>query len=326
MALWTTFQLLPVPSTKGHYSVERTRRMVRVAKSFEGHPALVVEFEHPLGLSSARRLANLSYVPPTPVQVITAAGDSEALRLGVLECLSTDRELGVYFYRIAQTIFVDDPAARSEHGFESAVDALASLFRALHRPPARQIQGVWGELAVLCWSSNVELALSAWHSSPSALHDFAAGTDRLEVKSTVQGLREHTFSQDQLTTATEGTTLIASLMLSESDDGLTVFGLVDKISQRLSSQSAARLEAIVAHCLGSAWREASEARFCLDQARSSLLLFVSDDLPRIPAPLPIGIKHVRFTVDMSTIQPRTLEQGRAYAPLYLTVLPEHGDA
>ncbi len=321
MSLFDRFLSLPRPSAPGFYTVEHGAQRFRVGRSYDNHPAVLIEFADARGLSVPRRLANLAYSPPATLDLASTDGSRQRARLAVLECRSTEPELAAYFFRIASSILLENPIAASEAGFEAALEALVTLFRSLQRPGLRTIQGLWAELAVILWSFDPEAAMSSWHSSPHALHDFSAGGYRLEVKASMKGLREHTFLLDQLATMLPGATLIASLLLHETGDGRSVFDLVEGISARVAVDSAARLETIVADSLGNGWRDAADLRFSLDGARHALQIYAAEDIPTILQPIPPEVKDVRFTVDVSGTSHLTLAQARARGELFQQILP-----
>jgi len=320
-SLWDAFTALPGPSAPGRYTVQPGAGRFRVGRSYDNHPAILVEFSQPQTTSLPRRLANLTYTPPTMVDLAGIDGTHHQAYLAVLDCHTDDENLGTYFFRIANAIFVNDPRASTEQGFEGALDALVTLFRSLQRPGLRTVEGLWTELAVIQWADDPVSAMSSWHSSPRALHDFAAGSYRLEAKASLKGLREHTFVLDQLATLGGGATLVLSVLLEEIETGASVFDLVEAIGARVGADSAARLQTIVADSLGNRWRDAREIKFSLEGARESLRIFDADSVPTIPQPIPPEVKDVRFTVDLSGVPHLELRDARARGDLFVQILP-----
>lgn len=323
MAMMERFISLPTPGRAASYSVVAdTGQRCRVGRSSEGHPAVLISFARETGTSSNRTLATIQYRPPASVEVV-AAGQNRSARLAILECRTTDAELAAYFFRIVDSVLVSDGRTADEAHFEAALDAIVTLFRALQRPAQRSVQGLWAELAIITWSARPEVALASWHSDPHALHDFAAGSFRLEIKSTMKALREHSFLLDQLSSMSPGATLIGSLMLTEDPDGANLGDLLDAIRSRLrqGAESVVRLEVIVAESLGQAWHEARDVRFDAERARKSLRLYAVEDIPTVPQPLPAEVKDVRFVADLSTTPWMDVPDARSRAALFSDVLP-----
>lgn len=324
MDLFAIYAALPRPSQPGSFSAERSDGNVRVARSFDGHPAILIAFQSASGEGVARRLAMLAYHPPASVDVVATDGHHSAGEVAILECTTSESELASYFFQVVTSILLPETQAGDEARFESALDAVISLFRALQKPGVRTTQGLWAELAVIAWSRRPLETLTAWHSSPRALHDFAAGSMRLEVKSTSLELREHTFLLEQLATRHGGTTLVASLILEEERGGTSVMDLVTEIRRRVGGQAepTRRLEAIVAESVGIALVELEGHRYDLDAARRSVLLYPAEAIPTIPEPLPTEVRHVQFTVDLSTTTPVSIEDGRRRGPFFEAILPD----
>ncbi len=317
------YAALPRPTRPGTYTVAPGGGPCRVARSFDDHPAVLLAFGTSGRRSAPRRLAHLRYDPPRPIELVRAGEVVGVERLGVLECLTDDPDLASYFFRIVDSVLVDHGELIDEERFDSSLDAVATLFRSLQRPGATSVQGLWAELAMILWSADPATMIAAWHSNPHQLHDFVVGIHRLEVKSTQQPMREHSFLLDQLLLHAHGVTVIASLMLSESDDGVDINALIELVLARLGPGAgpARRLETIVAESLGLAWREASELRFGLEQARRSLRFFRAEDIPSVPQPLPATVTKVRFVANLSALAPFDPRALSERAPPLAALLP-----
>jgi len=324
MDLWRTYLALPRPSSAAAYTIEHGAGAVRVARSYDNHPALVIATKGE-GLTR-RRLANLTFAPPLEMMVSRADGISEHAHFAVLECTADDSDLERYFCRAVGTFFAglgEATTAPTAEEIEQTLDSVTALFRALNRAPRQSVKGLWAELAVLAWAHAPDVAISAWHSDPTDIHDFALGSHRLEIKATQAKLREHHFRLDQLNSATAGATIIASLMLQQTSHGMSVFDLVAQIEDRVGDEAAARLETIVAESLGRDWRDADadDVRFDLDATRRTLRVYRAEDIPTVLQPLPAGIKRVEFVADLSNAREIPLDQAHALAPLYADLLP-----
>ncbi|MBA3405877.1 MAG: PD-(D/E)XK motif protein [Gemmatimonadaceae bacterium] len=327
MDFWTLFQALPKPSSAAAFTIDTSTSSVRIARSFANHPALIIAMVDDDDSLTPRRLANLTFTPPTEMLVARTDGSVEQARFAVLECIAEDPELGRYFCRVLSAFFVDGDVAASGASMatelERVLDGIAALFRSLRRPGKTTVQGLWAELAIIRWASAPERAISAWHSEVTQLHDFGVGAFRIEIKSTEKKLREHFFRLDQLNSATAGATIIASLMLQRSSHGPSVFELVNDISAQVGHEAAMRLETIVADSLGEAWRDADtdDLRFDLDATKATLRCYRVDDIPQVPQPLPVGVKSVSFSADLSASPDHSLADVRVLAPFYADLLP-----
>jgi hypothetical protein len=294
----------------------------RIALSHEGHLALLIAVNQ-TGTSTPRHFENLRYDPPRALEVVGSRGKKRVEHLATLVCRTADEDLQAAFLRIAVALLNTTAVQLSETELETRLDELVVLFRTLARPATQTVQGLWCELAVLVWSRDISTALASWHSSPAALHDFASGADRLEVKSCATGLREHALRLEQLHEAPGGRTMIASLVVQESDAGHSVADLCDELLARFDSnvELTRRLETVVTQSLGREWRDAATRRFDLDEARGGLRLYAAADVPTVPQPIPAEVKHVHFVVDLSTTADLPLPSARKYGDFFKAVLP-----
>lgn len=321
MSARAAFQNLVVPSIPGAFGLgAEVAPGCRIAVTHEGLLALAVTVPA-TNASTPRRFENLSYDPPRELRIVTPTAHREET-LATLVCRSGDVAVQDAFLRIALAMLDAPDAPLTEAQLEHRLDELVSLFRALQKPATQTIQGLWAELAVVLWSPDVRAALAAWHSSPRALHDFAAGADRLEVKSCGTGLREHALRLEQLHEAPGGRTLFVSIIVASDDDGETVSDLVAAIRARLGKDAelVRRLETIVTHSLGREWREAAAQRFSLSDAARGMRLYDARTIPTIPGPVPVEVKHVTFTVDLSTTEFLSRFEARAASPFFAAII------
>ncbi|MCA9591048.1 MAG: PD-(D/E)XK motif protein [Myxococcales bacterium] len=315
---------LPTPRGKALYSIgPRWTPIARLARSREGFPALLITTSG-TGPSSPRRLAQLIYEPARPLEISARKG-KRTERLAVIECRAQDESLQQVFFRILAAL-LDVPARPGIEGLqlEQRIDELVDLFRAVQRPGSSTLQGLWAELAIILWSLDPVTALAAWHSSARALHDFASGAHRLEVKSSLRGLREHHVRMDQLNEMPHGRTLFASILLQAGESGTSLDALLLSIQKRLGRanvEATRRLESIVLLSLGTSWQEGDTARFDLEEAQASLRFYAARDLPRPAQPIPPEVREVAFTLDFSTTPALSLAQARRVDDFFRAMVP-----
>ena len=294
----------------------------RVARQFDGAPALLVLIELPTRVPpNGERLANLSYRPRERLRIDGPNGTTEEAIHTVLTCASPDEDLRHYFFRVIAALIDEFGLEPTAADVDAGVGRLLELFRALERPARRSLQGIWAELYLIAHSPDPAFAVSAWHAEPEAVHDFIAGLERLEVKSTQGTLRRHHFRLEQLAPPPGGNLVVASLMLTSSEDGVTVAGLVENISRRLpeGTEHRSRLEAIVASSLGSDWRLMSQTSFDMVGAASSLRFFSAEVIPSVAPDVPVEVSEVRFVADLSGLTTPSLVV--CDSPLLRAVVP-----
>lgn len=224
-------------------------------------------------------------------------------RFHVLQCESTEPELADTF-----VILID--ALLSVQGTTPATaEDLSDFFRTLTHlfsiTPAQDLrkerQGLWGELFVMRFLGGASIWARFWHMDPYRNFDFSAERRRLEVKTSVGLSRVHSFSHRQLSNVGGERIAIASLLLREDPNGLSLLSLVQEARDELSSDPAslAKLEASVRL---SGMERMNEAGPSFDEkaAARDLAWFWSSDVPRFSQPEPSGVSGTRYRVDLSS--------------------------
>jgi hypothetical protein len=223
--------------------------------------------------------------------------------LAVLKCTTDDPALRDYFLRSLSGALDVLPDVPTEQTVGEAVSRLVELFRALEAPPRKSLQGLWCELFLISRSAQIRQAALAWHSEPSALFDFTAGTDRLEVKSVVGGIRRHHFSLQQLTPPNGVDVLVASFLLDESGGGLSMSALWDEVAGRreLTAEAKNRLLHVLTIALGRDWRKANRVAFDPDFALRDLRLYEATAIPKVSPSIPVEVSEVRFCSELTDV-------------------------
>jgi hypothetical protein len=192
-----------------------------------------------------------------------------------------------------------DTGVNSEpESVKKLITDLVSLFRALTQPSRKSTQGLWGELFLIDQSTDVNLAVGSWHTTPNDRYDFAHSHERVEVKTTT-GPRIHMFSHAQLIPVEGLRVTIASLVLSISDVGATCADLVLQILPKLKSESARRLFVDqVVRTLGDSWNNTGSLKYDLDHAKQGLRYFNVLDVPKILETVPPNVHGLKYQSDL----------------------------
>lgn len=266
-------------------------------------------------------LEHIEYKPVESLDLIEGAGKSQR-RCALLVCRSRDKELRRYFFRMLDGLVSEVGGSPEFTALDAAVRHLVDLFDASRKPGNASVQGLWAEMFVIAHAAAPQIAAAAWHSVPSELFDFAAGADRVEVKSSIR-IREHDFSLEQLTHEAGGQTLIASFVLEEAVDGASLNDVLSLASSKLLVvEGRRRLEGIVARTLGDRWPEAERARFSLKGAAASLRFFAAANIPAVSAAsLPPEVRAVRFRSDLSALVSMAREQIAVTGELFASLQP-----
>ena len=97
----------------------------------------------------------------------------------------------------------------------------------------KTIQGLWAEMLIIEQSKNPEYLIRSWHSSPNSKFDFNDGQNKLEIKSTSQTKRIHSFSYEQTIPNPNSKLLIASIKVIETGVGKSILDLRDNICKKV---------------------------------------------------------------------------------------------
>ena len=248
-------------------------------------------------------------------------------RFTVIRCRSLNREIIRYFLSVCDTILrmVGDGPARRE--VASAVHRLAAIFHKTQKPPARTINGLFGELYLISCSANPVKALTAWRVDETARFDFVYNEVRLDVKTASGRVRAHLFSYEQCNPPPGTIAVAASMFVERVARGLTLRSLIGDITSLVAPQIdlVLKLHDVLASTLGTSLNEAMSVAFDEKLTHSSLCFFSLIDLPAIRGPLPMGISDVRFRSDLSKSNAISVPALIDRSPIFLDLLPQRNE-
>ena len=218
-------------------------------------------------------------------------------------CDAEAPELHELFVRCVSAAIEELPENCSTRELESCISKLRDLFSALARPSAREISGLWSELFIISRCGNSSRALSLWHEDQFDRFDFSSATLRIEVKSTVRGLRTHEFALEQLQQPVEGTGFVVSMVLQPLTGGISVLDLAREIEAEVTGypRLKQKLWENVAKTLGADFSEKLDKRFDQAFAERGLAVYSMNDIPRPETPSDPRITALRFVSDLTAV-------------------------
>ena len=222
-------------------------------------------------------------------------------RFTVVQCQSEDPILQRCFLDLCETILGGLTESPTQRAIADQIDRLVVLFRVMERPSRRSIQGLWGELALIVHSRDPIAMARAWHNDTCERYDFAAGEQRLEVKTSADRSRIHFLSHEQANPPDGVQCVIASLFVEPSTGGRTLGSVWDEARRLLNTipELRLRIDEVSFAALGGGWREARNYGFDAYLAMSSLEFYDVRDIPRIDGDIPNGISDIRFRSDLA---------------------------
>ena len=304
---------VPIPGSESH----------RLAKDTNGAPCLLFRQESSVDRIAVTRLQNL-VVTYCARCVITQTNGVENGTFTIIKCSSADPTLFPHFLGILSPIVMSLGPTPSSAAVRRAITGLVDLFQALTTPAKKSIQGLWAELLVVRYASKPKQAVAAWHGTPQEHIDFVDGNERLEVKSSSARQRVHHFSLAQLTPPTGTRLIVASIFVETIGGGLSVRRLADEIRSAIADDPVmvVRFDAVLYATLGAGWSDAMDECFDMELARESLQFFDAASIPRIDGPIPTTVRDIRFTSDISAVQPLIPDTFLLAAGLFAAIAPE----
>ena len=287
------FAASPIPGYKPH----------RLGKDAHGKPLLLISTLNvrsqlpPIVLEHLRVQYNLN------CRVSRPDGTFEEGVFTLVHCTEADTTLQDYFLKVLSTIVISLGDQPNQSDVAHAIKQLIELFRAMTKASRKSVQGLWAELFLIAQARQPDMLVEAWHTVPEDRYDFAMDNQRIEVKSFSGNIRLHHFSFEQLHPPEGTRALIASVFVENSQAGVSIEDLREKIQIRLSNNLDAllHLDRVIALTLGDTWQQASDARFDERLAEESLAFYETSAIPSVNPNLPSGVSGVHFRSDLTDI-------------------------
>lgn len=305
------FDSLIAPTASGsdtRFSVVRVDTDVRhlIGKDQGGLPAILIDSSHDPNATAALlrvELQNLSVQPDIQCDVLFPDATHATGEYTLIRC-SGDDELQRLFLRLVTALLGQSRTGTDRAGLAQLIYKLVDLFRALHHPPRKSVQGLWAELFLIARASDPVALLEAWHADPAELYDFSSGAQKIEVKSSSHRSRVHSFALNQLYPPAGTVGVIVSLITERAGGGVSIDDLVREISAACTNRPELqlKLQTIVTDTLGSDWRLAAVTRFDTAQAAASCRMYRHDQVPRIDINhVPESVANVRFDASLRDV-------------------------
>jgi hypothetical protein len=246
------------------------------------------------------RLESLEVLFEVP-SLIRRAGKVVEGTFTVVRCRSTDPEIIRYFLSVAETLLRILGPMPERVAVGSAVNRLAHIFQRLQNPPARPVNGLFGELFLIRQSRNPFHVIAAWRPQDTSRFDFNTGDIRLDVKTASGRRRTHTFSYEQCNPPSGTLAIAASLFAERAAGGLSLRDLIREIEGLVATNTdlVMKLHDTVAETLGSSLQEALSVRFDQRLAASSVQFYDLRSIPAIRGEPPAGVSDIHFQSDLS---------------------------
>lgn len=291
------FSALVIPEFPSH----------RIAKDKSGNPTLLLSNANQTTRTIATnlKLQNVSVLFDVNCKIEQSGTLLEKYFTAVCY-IGNDISLKKYFLKLCSTLVKDLGNTPTHEDIRKEITRFIELLRLAVEPQTKTIQGLWAELFLIVESKAPLNLIRYWHCIPEERFDFNNGEERLEVKSSSNGIRIHNFSVDQLHSPSGTSTLIASVLVRQTSTGRSIDELATQISIHLSNdiQLIEKLQMQIALTLGKSIHNSLNLRFDYELAKDSLRFYRAEDIPRIAIEIiPPFVSDVRFKSDISAIEP-----------------------
>lgn len=295
---------LPVSDATNVVAIEGTCH--KLGKTAEGFPEFYISSDSKEGHPRSTPLEYLDVCYDSPC-TICENGVTRQQSFCVLSLRRTGDSLQLYFITIVLRIIDNLPTVPTSRNLAVEFDSLISIFSPSHKYDENKVKGLWGELLVIEQSSMPEMLIEAWHRNPNDKFDFTHGKDKIEVKSTTDEERKHTFSIGQLNPSKNSNLVIASIIVRPSalsETGLSIKNLFDKLQARIcSTQTKLKLLKGIANIIGIESKSFFSLAFDYVTACDTLLYYEASTIPHIDSTsVPAGVSEVSFTSELKGIE------------------------
>ena len=288
----TEFKAIPLSTTRKDF----------LAKTEEGAPVFLLHDSSAAKYNPGINFRYLSAQFHATCRVQTEAVDLED-QFCLVRCDAAATELHELFVRCVGVAIEELPESSGTRELESCISQLRDLFRSLALPNGREVSGLWAELFVISRSGNIAYALSLWHDDQFDRFDFSSDALRLEVKSSVRGLRAHEFALEQLQPPAGGAGFVASMLLQSLTGGIGVLDLARSIEASVDANPRLKqkLWKNLAKALGADFSDKLDKLFDPVFADRGFALYSMRDIPRPDEPSDSRITGLRFVSDLSAV-------------------------
>ena len=214
-----------------------------------------------------------------------------------------DYDIQQYFLNVVSLLFQKLSKDPSQKELVDEINKLILLFSATSKPAMKTIQGLWAEMLIIEQASNPEYLIKAWHANPNSKYDFNDGKNKLEIKSTSQTKRIHSFSYEQTIPNQNSKLLIASIKTIETGIGKSILDLRDNICKRVTDINLQyKVNEMILSSLGSDFSKISDLFFDYQFAIDETVFIASENIPTLPQDvIPVELSNITFSCDLTNV-------------------------
>ena len=166
--------------------------------------------------------------------------------------------------------------------------------------------------------------MKAWRVNDNARFDFSLEGVYLEVKTTADRKRAHKFTYDQCNPPENSIAIVASMFVEQSNGGIKLQAIVDKIIESISSDPdlVLKLYEVINDTLGKTLKDALNISYDVTLPRFSLKFYDLKKIPAIRDSLPNELSDLSFRSNLSAFEDISIAELSDISPKMSLLLPE----
>jgi len=315
------FKKLETPKGIAEYSTSKPlfNSFVRIGKNIHAGPVVLINPGEKVSLTDYR----LKHINIEHNILCNIAEDDNQISesLTIVELNIKNENLAEYFLSVAEDVMNNLPKKPNIKDFENVFKDFIKIFEKLMSPPLKTIQGLWSELLFISVTKNPDYYVERWHSNPKQIFDFIDANNALEIKSTNNDKRIHSFSLPQLNPNKDLELFVVSIIVNQSINyGKSISGLIEELEPRLKKENFSKILNVVAHTLGENLQEGIGINFDYKPAVDSIRFYNHTDIPRIiKLNVPPEVSSVKFNSNLGDIKAQDQEYLKKNKPLFTNI-------
>lgn len=228
------FKKLKTPKGIAEYSTSKPlfNSFVRIGKNIHAGPVILINPGEKVSLTDYR----LKHINIEHNILCNIAEDDNQISesLTIVELNIKNENLAEYFLSVAEDVMNNLPKKPNIKDFEKVFKDFIKIFEKLMSPPLKTIQGLWTELLFINVTKTPDFYVERWHSNPKQIFDFIDDNNALEIKSTNNQNRIHSFSLPQLNPNKDLELFVVSIIVNQAINyGKSISGLIEDLKPKL---------------------------------------------------------------------------------------------
>ncbi len=222
----------------------------------------------------------------------------------VLICKKMDTLSIDHFNRVCDYLFIKTDNSYTSSEMLKLFYSLETIFAVTSSHDRSLEIGLYGELSVINYFYDNQLGklYKTWHADFFNKHDFEIDkTTKVEVKTTTNDVRIHSFRHNQI--CRDGIEIfVISSLLQPCEKGLSLYELCKKTISILDNSEQMLAIELLMNKLG--LNAEYQGISCIqEETYRNLAIYNVTDIPRITSIIPVGVSNICYDVDFTGVSP-----------------------